>query len=106
MQHAFAQFEGQRHPERARRGASQREAKSRVARAVRFLAPEALPEHGKIISVQGGCGVAHFDAILPRPHADRARSEEHTSELSHPSISYAVFCLKKKKKTTKQTFLK
>src|SRR6266487_1005780 len=23
------------------------------------------------------------------------RSEEHTSELSHPSISYAVFCLKK-----------
>ena len=30
------------------------------------------------------------------PHA---RSEEHTSELqSHYSISYAVFCLKKKKK--------
>src|SRR6266542_2728945 len=27
------------------------------------------------------------------------RSEEHTSELSHGSISYAVFCLKKKKKT-------
>src|SRR5690242_21626190 len=25
------------------------------------------------------------------------RSEEHTSELSHMSISYAVFCLKKKK---------
>src|SRR5438309_10105200 len=25
-----------------------------------------------------------------------ARSEEHTSELSHSSISYAVFCLKKK----------
>src|SRR5580765_9006164 len=30
--------------------------------------------------------------------ASRPRSEEHTSELSHPSISYAVFCLKKKKK--------
>src|SRR5262245_64828960 len=29
------------------------------------------------------------------------RSEEHTSELSHLGISYAVFCLKKKKKTTK-----
>src|SRR5210317_2353943 len=29
------------------------------------------------------------------------RSEEHTSELqSHSEISYAVFCLKKKKKTT------
>src|SRR6266480_7676265 len=26
------------------------------------------------------------------------RSEEHTSELRHMSISYAVFCLKKKKK--------
>src|SRR5690242_20938767 len=26
------------------------------------------------------------------------RSEEHTSELHHMSISYAVFCLKKKKK--------
>src|SRR5207253_6790040 len=28
----------------------------------------------------------------------RERSEEHTSELSHVAISYAVFCLKKKKK--------
>src|SRR2546430_6352859 len=28
------------------------------------------------------------------------RSEEHTSELSHSQISYAVFCLKKKKKTS------
>jgi hypothetical protein len=29
----------------------------------------------------------------------RLRSEEHTSELqSHRGISYAVFCLKKKKK--------
>src|SRR3546814_2327814 len=33
-----------------------------------------------------------------------ARSEEHTSELqSLMRISYAVFCLKKKKKTIKQT---
>src|SRR5690554_5600481 len=29
------------------------------------------------------------------------RSEEHTSELSHVRISYAVFCLKKKKKKKK-----
>src|SRR5436305_9930236 len=28
----------------------------------------------------------------------RERSEEHTSEPSHVRISYAVFCLKKKKK--------
>src|SRR3712207_8372417 len=27
------------------------------------------------------------------------RSEEHTSELRHANISYAVFCLKKKKTT-------
>src|SRR5210317_2074531 len=32
----------------------------------------------------------------------RIRSEEHTSELqSHSEISYAVFCLKKKKNTTR-----
>src|SRR5438876_7272482 len=36
----------------------------------------------------------------PAQHLEhrRLRSEEHTSEPSHPSISYAVFCLKKKKK--------
>src|SRR5207249_11374120 len=32
---------------------------------------------------------------LSRPR--RERSEEHTSDSSHVSISYAVFCLKKKK---------
>src|SRR5207245_8803709 len=31
------------------------------------------------------------------PDTEFPRSEEHTSELSHGSISYAVFCLKKKK---------
>src|SRR5690606_39312842 len=29
-------------------------------------------------------------------HGASSRSEEHTSELSHVKISYAVFCLKKK----------
>src|SRR2546430_13692916 len=38
--------------------------------------------------------------IVPRALGEVvARSEEHTSELSHSQISYAVFCLKKK--TTK-----
>src|SRR3546814_7283229 len=38
---------------------------------------------------------------------DVDRSEEHTSELqSLMRISYAVFCLKKKKKRTKKTVLK
>ena len=37
---------------------------------------------------------------------DVGRSEEHTSELqSHSFISYAVFCLKKKKKRTEQQVL-
>src|SRR5689334_23803385 len=33
----------------------------------------------------------------PRHIGAGLRSEEHTSELHHSSISYAVFCLKKKK---------
>src|SRR5438876_9907702 len=33
----------------------------------------------------------------PRPDAGAARSEETRLNSSHPSISYAVFCLKKKK---------
>src|SRR5437660_6816578 len=33
--------------------------------------------------------------LYPDPRS--RRSEEHTSELSHVAISYAVFCLKKKK---------
>src|SRR3546814_8774276 len=38
-----------------------------------------------------------------RPQACRARSEEHTSELqSLMRISYAVFCLKKKKQITQK----
>src|SRR5207249_9415822 len=36
------------------------------------------------------------------PRACEHRSEEHTSELSHVSISYAVFCLKKKKTNKEQ----
>src|SRR3546814_2698149 len=39
-------------------------------------------------------------------HQDRERSEEHTSELqSLMRISYAVFCLKKKKKNTDHTYI-
>src|SRR3546814_2559412 len=43
----------------------------------------------------------HMQLTLERPDYDFFRSEEHTSELqSLMRISYAVFCLKKKKKTT------
>src|SRR3546814_13780354 len=43
-----------------------------------------------------------MEMVLPRLYLHRKkRSEEHTSELqSLMRISYAVFCLKKKKKTT------
>src|SRR3546814_4596811 len=46
-----------------------------------------------------------FDAIVaPRRIDRRDRSEEHTSELqSLMRISYAVFCLKKKKKNPNKT---
>src|SRR5690606_40461694 len=36
----------------------------------------------------------------PSPGTGLGRSEEHTSELRHVKISYAVFCLKKKTKPT------
>src|SRR5699024_11436659 len=38
-----------------------------------------------------------FTPAAKNPTATWDRSEEHTSELHHVSISYAVFCLKKKK---------
>src|SRR3712207_6866980 len=49
--------------------------------------------------------IPHLLAVvrIANPRAERrragvdARSEEHTSELQHANISYAVFCLKKKK---------
>src|SRR3546814_8677106 len=47
-------------------------------------------------------GIAVHDAPLPKSSVEE-RSEEHTSELqSLMRISYAVFCLKKKKEKKKQ----
>src|SRR3546814_1677228 len=56
-------------------------------------------------SSQRGCpnshAVPHWSAVA---RSMRQRSEEHTSELqSLMRISYAVFCLKKKKKQTQYT---
>src|SRR3546814_7651549 len=51
----------------------------------------------------GGQGAARRAARPPHQEPLPARSEEHTSELqSLMRISYAVFCLKKKKKKNKQ----
>src|SRR3546814_5277990 len=49
------------------------------------------------------CNRQTASRTLPLPQLGIARSEEHTSELqSLMRISYAVFCLKKKKTTTTQ----
>ena len=42
--------------------------------------------------------LADMDKSKQQDLLKQARSEEHTSEPSHDQISYAVFCLKKKKK--------
>src|SRR2546422_8305814 len=49
---------------------------------------------GKRFSVSSSCA----NAEIPASGLFSSRSEEHTSESSHGYISYAVFCLKKKKK--------
>src|SRR3546814_3873288 len=53
-----------------------------------------------------GVGLAHARlSIIDLATGDQPRSEEHTSELqSLMRISYAVFCLKKKKNTQKQHY--
>src|SRR3546814_7130740 len=52
------------------------------------------------MQIMGGTGYSEESLV---EYCFRRRSEEHTSELqSLMRISYAVFCLKKKKKTTQQ----
>src|SRR3546814_6856687 len=54
---------------------------------------------GRAAQIGEGTGVVLLQRLLEP--GEIARSEEHTSELqSLMRISYAVFCLKKKKKTT------
>src|SRR2546426_6095075 len=44
-----------------------------------------------------------FAAFASALASSALRSEEHTSELQSPCISYAVFCLKKKKKVPRRS---
>src|SRR3546814_2956306 len=75
-----------------------------------FRSPLFYPAGGRIFghvpfSAKGSGSFRHKKAacIFPSPHL-RYRSEEHTSELqSLMRISYAVFCLKKKK--IKKTYI-
>src|SRR3546814_1794884 len=56
---------------------------------------------GRVPALVLGSGTVLTETVAILFHvADRVRSEEHTSELqSLMRISYAVFCLKKKKQT-------
>src|SRR3546814_3134495 len=63
-------------------------------------APDATGRAGR----RGRPGQRLRQMVMPSPTASITRSEEHTSELqSLMRISYAVFCLKKKKQITQDT---
>src|SRR3546814_10811277 len=62
--------------------------------------PDSGPERDRLRQRRGG-GDAYHRLVAGDGDAAAARSEEHTSELqSLMRISYAVFCLKKKKNHT------
>src|SRR5215813_14603293 len=81
--------------------------KSRIAAAIEGLPPAATLVVFVIpvavlfpikLAALWAFGHGHWIAgIVALVFAKLARSEEHTSELHHVRISYAVFCLKKKK---------
>ena len=59
---------------------------------------------GRVTSTEDGSALPGVNVIVK---GTSSRSEEHTSELqSQSTISYAVFCLKKKKQKTKNTHKK
>src|SRR5437879_6939493 len=65
--------------------------------------PGTAQEFGGIIKHGAKLLYAYCEATVPKLTVitrKAYRSEEHTSEPSHRCISYAVFCLKKKKNTT------
>src|SRR2546427_7699864 len=63
-----------------------------------------------LVAEQSGAGRAldlftyHGSFALHLARRARERSEEHTLNSSHSQISYAVFCLKKKKRTPNQSY--
>src|SRR2546421_7530830 len=52
----------------------------------------------QVVRVRGAERNGRLDGVVWQGRQYEGRSEEHTSEPSHDQISYAVFCLKKKKK--------
>src|SRR2546427_5876142 len=69
------------------------------------LAPAGPPEPDTWESIEQAAQHLYRGNPNPGIHYYRwvgRRSEEHTSELQSQSISYAVFCLKKKKRKQRQ----
>src|SRR3546814_3909138 len=86
----------------ARKSAAKKTAARRkpAARPRRITPDQALENTRKLLEAKQ----EHDRQPPPWQQLDGGRSEEHTSELqSLMRISYAVFCLKKKKKTTSGT---
>src|ERR1043165_10307412 len=83
----------------------------RLRRSVRFFFNDPAPPEISPLPLPDALPICHVGArsVMNRLHphlraraADVGRSEEHTSELQSPGpISYAVFCFKKKEKTTR-----
>src|SRR3712207_7871961 len=67
----------------------------------RAAAPDGDGVAGAYVAVLGG-HVAGREDVSQEEHL---RSEEHTLNSSHANISYAVFCLKKKKNNIKRAIL-
>src|SRR2546426_4746173 len=66
------------------------------------VTPEEVEHHGLITGSQAGFKVRDVSAGMERQRREQweravRRSEEHTLNSSHLVISYAVFCLEKKK---------
>src|SRR5207249_8149537 len=72
-----------------------RELKERVEETARGPRPRVRRAHRGM-----GQQLRRVGSPFPRRNCWPIRSEEHTSNSSHVSISYAVFCLKKKKNSS------
>src|SRR3546814_5088811 len=72
-----------------------------AARGVPKVMLMVRPENDRVRAFYDALGYAIEERLVFSRRLDGKRSEEHTSELqSLMRISYAVFCLKKKKKRT------
>src|SRR3546814_1991754 len=79
--------------------------KSTVALALASRLERAAHIEGDALALQVVAGRV-LPGEGPAEESERQRSEEHTSELqSLMRISYAVFCLKKKKRNHRTTYL-